>query len=94
MDTNAHVLTQREFQLQCECVKNDGKMTISDFGRVSDMDTNAHMLEKRFRKLLLMIMHVLCNKMIATSAHRYCSSWKVTQLDENKIASVPLYMQG
>ena len=58
------------------------------------MDTNAHMLEKRFRKLLLMIMHVLCNKMIATSAQRYCSSWKVTQLDEKNIAGVPPYTQG
>ena len=48
------------------------------------MDTNAHMLEMRFRKLLLMMMHVLCNKMTATSAHRYCLSWKVTQLDEKQ----------
>ena len=38
----------------------------------------------RFRKLLLMIMHVLCNKMTATSAHRYCPSWKVTQTDEKR----------
>ena len=48
---------------------------ICELKKASDMDTNAHVLEMRFRKLLLMMMmHVLCNKMIATSAHRYCSS--------------------
>ena len=49
MDTNAHVLTQREFQHQRDCAKNSGKLLFSDFRRVSDMDTNAHMLEKRFK---------------------------------------------
>ena len=54
-----------------------------EFGRASDMDTNAHVLEMRFRKLLMM-MHMLWIKMTTTSAHRYCSSWKVTQLDEKR----------
>ena len=47
MDTNAHVLTQREFKLQCECAKTRGNISIFEFAEVSDMDTNAYVLTQR-----------------------------------------------
>ena len=54
-DTNAHVLTKHELKLQCKFVQKRLIINVFELGEASDMDTNAHMLEMRFRKLLLMM---------------------------------------
>jgi len=58
MDTNAHVLTQCEFQLQCECAKNSGKMTIF---WLSTGLWHGHECTHARKEIQDMIMHVLCN---------------------------------
>ena len=59
MDRNAHVLTQCEMQLQCECAKNSGKISIFCIWIDLRKDTHAHVLKMRFKLMMMIIIIVI-----------------------------------